>query len=86
MGSSFAGVDQNSYRIVHVDTNRVTCKCVALDTYLSILKSQVDSSQLSISEDRIEALVSFIVKICQDENDSLRTHGVCSFPSLSPIV
>ena len=76
LGGSFGSDEKQSYRLVHVDPNRVECKCTALDTYMIICKYRLTSSQQCLPDNMIESIMSFIIKTCQDENDSLRIHGV----------
>lgn len=41
-----------------------------------ICKYHLTSSQQCLPDNMIESIMSFIIKTCQDENDSLRIHGV----------
>ena len=76
LGGSFGTDEKQSYRLVHVDPNRVECKCTALDTYMIICKYRLESTKQCLSSEMIDSVMSFIIKTCQEENDSLRIHGV----------
>lgn len=75
LGGSFSDVEQRSYRLVHVDANRVQCKSLALDTYLSICERRVNT-QVMIEEETIDRLTDIVVFFCQNGNAVMHTHGV----------
>lgn len=74
MGGSFS-VEQRSYRLVHVDANRVQCKSLALDAYLSLCERRVNT-QVMIEEETIDRLTDIVVFFCQNGNAVMHTHGV----------
>lgn len=75
LGGSFSDVEQRFYRLVHLDTNRVQCKSLALDTYLSICESRM-KTQGMIEEEVIDRLTESILFFCQNSNAVMHTHGV----------
>ena len=75
LGGSFSEVEQKTYRIVHIDSNKAQYKGIALDTLLALCEVQ-QALQGGLSEECIDHVASAIMKFCEMKHGSIRHHGV----------